>query len=119
MTTTEVMTTALAATWLFANNLRLACQMMAESGLVVSMLSQSRFNRRWHKITQAHWQALLTLLDQQEPAHTYIVDSCPFAVCDNQRAKRCRLYPDTQGAYWGYCAAKEEYHYPCTFLRKP
>jgi Transposase DDE domain len=111
MTTVEVMTTALVAAFFFANNLRLACQTMAESGLVPGMLSESRFNRRWHRITQADWQAILTLLAQQNPADTFIVDSCPLAVCHKQRAKRCRLYQDTEGAYWGYCAAKEEYFY--------
>jgi hypothetical protein len=43
---------------------------MAESGLVVSMLSESRFNRRWHKIQDTDWQAILTLLPEQNPADT-------------------------------------------------
>jgi hypothetical protein len=75
------------------------------------MLSESRFNRRWHKIADADWQAILSLLSEQHPADTFIVDSCPLAVCHNRRAKRCRLYRDEGGAYWGYCAAKEEYFY--------
>jgi putative peptidoglycan lipid II flippase len=45
----------------------------------------------------------------QNPEDTFLVDSCPLAVCHNQRAKRSRLYQDEAGAYWGYCAAKEEY----------
>src|SRR5579862_4108037 len=52
MTTTEVIVTALVAAFFFANNLRLACALMRESGLVVSMLSEGHFNRRWHKISQ-------------------------------------------------------------------
>ena len=73
------------------------------------MLSESRLNRRWHTITNQDWQALLDLLAKAHPAETFLVDSCPFAVCHNPRAKHSRLYPDQEGAYWGYCAAKEEY----------
>jgi hypothetical protein len=111
MTTTEVLLTALVAAWCFANNLRAARQALSQSGLVPYMLSESRLNRRWHQITQEDWQALLSLLAREQPADTFLVDSCPFSVCHNQRAKRCRLYQDAGGAYWGYCAAKEEYFY--------
>ena len=111
MTTTEVLLTALVAAWFFGNNLRLACQALKDSGLVPCMLSESRFNRRWHKVKDRHWQAMLTLLSEQHPDDTYVIDSCPMPVCHNQRAKRCRLYQDAGGAYWGYCAAKEAYFY--------
>lgn len=111
MTTTEVLVTALVAAWFFANNLRAACAFLDESGLVGYMLSESRFNRRWHQISPADWQGILDRLEAERPSDTYIVDSCPFPVCHNQRAKRCRLYADAAGAYWGYCAAKEEYYY--------
>jgi hypothetical protein len=77
MTTVEVLTTALVAAFFFANNLRLSRQALTESGLVPRMLSESRFNRRWHKITHADWQAILTLLSEQHPADTFVVDSCP------------------------------------------
>jgi hypothetical protein len=111
MTTCEVLLTALVAAFFFANNLRLAQQSLAESGLVPYMLSESRFNRRWHKVKAEDWQEVLTLLAHQHPAETFLVDSCPFAVCHNRRASRCRLYQDAGNAYWGYCAAKEEYYY--------
>lgn len=111
MTTTEVLLTALVAAWCFANNLRAARKALAQSGLVPYMLSESRFNRRWHKISNDDWQGLLTLLAAAYPADTFLVDSCPFAVCHNQRAKRSRLYQEEGNAYWGYCAAKEEYFY--------
>ncbi len=111
MTTTEVLFTALVAAWCFANNLRAARKALASSGLVPYMLSESRLNRRWHQIQNDDWQGILTLLAQQYPEDTYLVDSCPFAVCHNQRAKRSRLYQDEGNAYWGYCAAKQEYFY--------
>src|SRR5579862_4669015 len=111
MTTLEVFLTALVAAWCFANNLRAARKALSTSGLVPYMLSESRLNRRWHQITNEDWQGILTLLAQQYPEDTFLVDSCPFAVCHNQRAKRSRLYQDEGNAYWGYCAAKEEYFY--------
>ena len=109
MTTVEVLTTLLAAAWLFANNLRVACAAMTDMGLVVAMLSESQFSRRRHRITPEDWQALLDLLAAQHPAETFAVDSCPLAVCHKRRASRCKLYRDDGNAYWGYCAAKEEY----------
>lgn len=111
MTTTEVLMTALVAAWCFANNLRAARNALASSGLVPYMLSESRLNRRWHQIKNDDWQAILTLLAEEHPADTFLVDSCPLAVCHNRRAPRSRLYQDEAGAYWGYCAAKEEYFY--------
>ena len=111
MTTAEVLLTALAAAFFFANNLRLARLALAESGLVPYMLSESRFNRRWHKIKAEDWQEILTLLAQQHPQDTFLIDSYPVPACHNRRACRCRLYQDDGNAYWGYCAAKEEYYY--------
>lgn len=111
MSTCEVLLTALVGAFFYANNLRLARQALAESGLVPYMLSESRFHRRLHKIKAEDWQNVLTWLHQQQPCDTYLIDSCPFPVCHNRRAYRCRLYHDEGNAYWGYCAAKEEYYY--------
>lgn len=111
MSTCEVLLTALVAAFFYANNLRLARQALSESGLVPYMLSESRFNRRWHKITVEEWQEILTLLAQQHPQDTFLIDSYPVPVCHNRRACRCRLYQNADNAYWGYCAAKEEYYY--------
>ena len=111
MSTCEVLLTALVGAFFYANNLRLARQALAESGLVPYMLSESRFNRRWHKSKVEDWQAILTFLAQQQPGDTFLIDSCPFPVCHNRRAYRCRLYHNEDNAYWGYCAAKEEYYY--------
>ena len=111
MSTCEVMLTALVAAFFFANNLRLARHSLSESGLVPYMLSESRFNRRLHKIKAAQWQEVLTLLAQRYPQDTFLIDSYPVPAGHNRRAYRCRLYQDDGNAYWGYCAAKEEYYY--------
>ena len=111
MTTTEVFVTALVAAWFFASNLRLACATLAEMGLAPQMLSESRFCRRRQKIMPEDWQAILTLLSARFPSDTFAVDSCPIAACHKRRAKRNRLYQDENNAYWGYCAAKEDFYY--------
>lgn len=111
MTTVEIVTTMLVAAWFFANNLRLARQAMTEMGIVVRMLSESQFCRRRQRIAPEDWQAILTRLAEECPADTFVIDSCPLAVCHPRRAARSRLYRDEGGAYWGYCAAKDEYFY--------
>ena len=111
MTTAEVMTTALVAAWFFGGNLRLACAFLKEAGHIPAMLEESRFNRRLHGIDNADWQGVLDFLARPNPEQTFAIDSCPVAVCHRQRASRCRLYQDAGNAYWGYCAAKEEYFY--------
>ena len=111
MSTTQILLTALVAAWLFGNHLRLARQAIGDSGLVAYMLSESGFNRRWHKVQDTSWQAILTWLAEQHPDDTSVSDSCPLPVCPKQRARRCRLYQDEGGAYWGYGAAKKECYY--------
>ena len=111
MTTAEVMTSALVAAWFFAGNLRLACTFLKEAGHIPAMLQESRFNRRLHRITPGQWQGVLDLLSKQAPADTFAIDSCPVAVCHLKRGYRCKLYSDENKAYYGYCAAKQEYFY--------
>jgi Transposase DDE domain len=111
MTSAEVMTTALVAAWFFAGNLRTACAFLKEAGHIPAMLEESRFNRRLHRIAPAHWQGVLSLLAARDGADTFAIDSYPVAACHLKRASRCRLYQDAGKAYFGYCAAKEEYFY--------
>lgn len=111
MTTAEVMTTALVGAWFFAGNLRLACDFLKEAGHIPAMLEASRFNRRLHRISAARWQGVLTFLSQATAEDTFAIDSCPVSVCHLKRAYRCRLYQDPGKAYYGYCAAKEEFFY--------
>lgn len=115
MTTAEVMTCALVAAWFFHGNLRLACALLHEEGYIPTMLGESRFNRRLHRVTNDHWQAVLTFLAHERPATTFVVDSCPAPVCGWVRAQRRRLYHDpcaaiAGDAYLGYCAAKDQWY---------
>jgi len=113
MTDAEVMTSALVAAWFFAGNQKLACLFLREHGYIPAMLSGSRFNRRLHALPDTLWQALFYLLaalhQQTNTEAEYIVDSCPVAVCDNLRIRRCRLYRGED--YRGYCASKRRYFY--------
>ena len=80
------------------------------------MPGESRFNRRLHQVTYAHWQGVLSRLARQTPADTFVIDSCPAPVCQAVRGKRRRLYHDPNvaiagDAYLGYCAAKDLWYY--------
>lgn len=114
LTTAEVMTVALVAAEFFTGNQRRALDFLVTHGYVPS-LSQSRFNRRLHRVPESLWQfALFVLgraLHQGNPNATAeaLVDTFPVPACRNIRIKRCRLY---QGAsFRGYNASKKEYFY--------
>lgn len=113
MSTAEVMTTALVATWFYHGHQENARLFLKEHGYIPKMLSKSRFNRRLHAIPDTLWQALFALLaaihKQTNTEQDYIVDSCPVAVCDNLRIRRCHLYQGEE--FRGYCASKRRYFY--------
>ena len=111
MTQAEVMTCALVAAEFFCGNLRLACRYLLETGLIPTMLLESRFNRRLHRVTSEQWQGVLTLLRDGENESTFIIDSCPVPVCHLARAGNCQLYPEVREAYFGRCAAKDERYF--------
>ena len=113
MSTAEVMTTVLVATWFFQGNQEYARLFLKEHGYIPKMLSKSRLNRRLHQIPDTLWQALFALLaaihKQTNTEQDYIVDSCPVAACDNLRIRRCHLYQGEE--FRGYCASKRRYFY--------
>ena len=115
--TAEVMTAALVSAWFFGGNQRIACLFLKEHGYMPKMISESRFNRRLHSISEELWMSLFqiladihkTLNDKNE----YIVDSCPVPVCNNLRIRRCHIYrlKLTSDAFRGFCASKRTYFY--------
>lgn len=115
MTTAEVMTTALVSARFFKNCLEPARKFMKEEGYIPKMLSESRLNRRLHKIREGVWlglfHALASVHKQFNDSLEYVVDSFPIAVCDNYRIKRCRLYRSNSKAYRGYIASKHRFFY--------
>jgi len=119
----------------FDGNQEKSRRFLKEHGYIPTMLSKSRFNRRWHAIPEVLWQGLLWLLGEAakiaNPEGVYAVDSVPIPVCDNIRIRRCRLYPcqnkrrdkasktsktspktcKPEDLHRGYCASKRRYYY--------
>ena len=113
MSTAEVMTIAFVAAEYFGGCFAHARGFLMEQRYIQRMLSESRFNRRWHAIPEAVWRLLDYALGEAQkqlnPAQEYIVDSLPVPACDNIRISRSQLY---QGeAYRGKIASKHRYFY--------
>ena len=116
--TAEVMAAALISAWFFNGNQRLACLFLKQHGYMPKMISESRFNRRLHKISEQLWMSLFQILAEihkkLNPTNEYIVDSCPVPVCNNLRIRRSRIYRIKEhglNEYRGYCASKRTYFY--------
>lgn len=112
MSDAEIMTTALVAALFFSGNLATASRFLYEQRYIPTMLSKSRFNRRWHRLAHT-FLILFNLLGeawkQLNSDATYVLDSFPVAACDNYRISRCKLY---HGEDWrGYQASKKRYFY--------
>lgn len=113
MTDAEVMTVALVAATFFVGNQSLSRTFLHEHGYMPTMVSAGQFNRRLHALPDCLWQALWDELAQAAKRNNatgeYIVDSCPVAVCDNIRIRRCKLYQSE--AYRGKIASKKRFFY--------
>lgn len=130
MTDSEVLTTGLMSALYFSgdlekasNFLKKASNFLKSTGLIPTMLSKSRLNRRLHGLADT----LVTLFHQlgmalksqaasqaQGDWQLCLVDSFPVAVCDNIRIGRCRLVQNEDvdpEDYRGYIASKKRYFY--------
>lgn len=123
MTDAEVLTTAFVSALYFGGNLQKARSFLKSTGLIPTMLSKSRLNRRLHALADT----MLRLFHQLGMAlkangaaqvnddwELYLVDSFPVAICDNIRIRRCRLVRNEDvdpEDYRGYIASKRRYFY--------
>lgn len=112
MSDAEVMTTAIVAALFFGGNMEKARNHLHDYGYVPKMLSKSRFNRRFHRLSDLFF-TLFSLLGETwkmlNENSVYIIDSFPIAACDNYRICRSRLY---RGEEWrGYQASKKRFYY--------
>jgi hypothetical protein len=112
MSDAEVMTTAIVAAMYFGGNLENARAHLQDYGYVPHMLSRSRFNRRWHRISDL-FLTLFSLLGETwkelNGSSVYVIDSFPIAACDNYRICRSHLY---RGPEWrGYQSSKKRFFY--------
>jgi hypothetical protein len=110
ITDSEILTIAILACQEFGGNMRKALQWVKALQLFSFVPSESRFNRRLHRLMpllhalaplfHAMWQHL-------EPCTDYALDTFPMPVCENIRANRCRIAPDK--AFRGYVPAHRHY----------
>ena len=112
MSDSEVITAALVAARFFGGNQELACKYLQEDGLIPTMLSKSRFSRRWHRL----FLPLLDLFDflgqilkSLNGSQEYMLDSFPVPICDNIRISQSKLVSGED--YRGYIASKKRYFY--------
>lgn len=108
----EVMTIQLTAARFFHGHLNHARGFLVEHHYI-PRLSESRLNRRMHRIPVMVWEVFGRILGAAFHAvnadQEYCLDSFPVPVCDNIRIRRCHLY---QGeAFRGYIASKRRYFY--------
>jgi hypothetical protein len=105
----EVVTVALVAAKYFANNHRIALDVMQKLHYLSGSISHSRLNRRLHALRD--WMSYLPelLSDMISTSTIYIIDSMPIPVCRRARAKRCTKVRGAQ--YDGRCYAKDERYF--------
>jgi len=105
----EVVTVALVAAKYFANNHRIALNVMHQLQYLSGSISHSRLNRRLHALREwmVHMPELLA--DMLSTSTIYIIDSMPIPVCRRARAKRCTKVAGAQ--YDGTCYAKNERYF--------
>jgi hypothetical protein len=111
-TDAEIATVVLIAARYFGGNIESCIGFVRNTGLMPSMLSKSRFNRRMHKIGELLADLFFYLgqaIKELNISQTYCIDSFPVAVCQNIRILRCRIVQG--GEYRGYCASKRTYFY--------
>lgn len=113
MSSSEVMTVALVAAYLFHGNHSRTRLFLQIGRFFPNMLSKSRLNRRLHAIDSEVWKTVLAFFceyfKQCNVTQEYIVDSFPVAVCQNCRISRSKIYEGRE--YHGYCASKKSYVY--------
>jgi hypothetical protein len=113
MTNAEVMTVVLTAAQFFSGNQRRAASFLWEYRYIPKLLSESRFNRRLHRIPQSIWQKLFSTLSEyfkrNHTSNEYVVDSFPIPVCENVRIFRAKIFSGEQ--YRGYSASKKRFFY--------
>ena len=79
-------------------------------------LSRGRFNRRLYDVlplAEQLFRWLAEIWKRTGEEGVSVVDSMPFACCDNARIPRSKLYPleETGGAFRGYQSSKRRFSY--------
>lgn len=107
-----MITTAFVSARFFGGNHQNAQDYLKEHGLMPQMLSQSRFNRRLHRLFGLLldvFNYVGSMLKSISPTTEYLLDSFPVPICDNIRIPRVRLVHSED--FRGYIASKKRYFY--------
>ncbi len=84
MTNAEIITTVLTAAQLFCGNQRTAAHFLKTYHYIPNFLSESRFNRRLHRIPHVIWEKLFSTLSEylkrKHPCNEYLVQKMPSAL---------------------------------------
>lgn len=108
----EVLTTALIAALHYGGNHADAIGFVKETGLMPTMIGESRFNRRLHHLADLTVNLFFQLgqvIMSLDENLTYRIDSFPVKSCHNIRIKRSKLFKGEE--FRGYNASKREYFY--------
>ena len=111
-TDAEIITTLLIAAQYFGGNIEKSISFVRSTGLMPSMLSKSRFNRRMHKVAEMFSTLFFEVgqtVKQLNIEQLYSIDSFPVSVCDNIRIANSKIVQGEE--YRGYSASKRRYFY--------
>jgi len=111
MSNAEVITFAIVSAKFFSGNHKLTRYLCKQLGLFPEILSNSRLNRRIHKIPWSNWYAVFRFLSflsvNAKNTHYFAVDSFPVACCEKNRIDKRKRFSDC--AFLGFAASKKRY----------
>lgn len=108
----EIITTAMVAALHFGGNHADAIGFVKEAGLMPTMVSESRFNRRFHTLAELTISLFFQLghvIKSLDTERVYRIDSFPVKSCHNIRICRSKLFKGKE--FRGRNASKREYFY--------
>ena len=111
MSNAEIITFAIFSAKFFSGNFRMGRYMCKRLGLFPHLLSNSRINRRIHKIPWNCWDAVFRFLSFLAVKSTetiyFAVDSFPVSYCQKNRIDKRKGFLDHK--YIGFAASKKRY----------
>lgn len=111
MSNAEVITFAILSARFFSANFQMTRYICKRLNLFTNLLSNSRLNRRIHRISWAIWHAifrLLALIAKHDEATCYFaVDSFPVRSCQKNRIDKRKRFLENK--YVGFAASQKRY----------
>lgn len=111
MSNAEVITFAILAAKYFSSNYKMTRYLCKRLRFFPTILSNSRLNRRIHRIPWMCWNAVFRFLalifKETSKIHDFAVDSFPVACCQKNRIDKRKIFLERR--YLGYAASKKRY----------